>query len=295
MKNLRAGIPALFGLTLLLAIGLMSGCSAKRTITLWGDPQTGLILQYRLPEGQTLKYEISGRQAESTEVMGQKIDVESKVESTYSLRSMGKKDGNLQLEISIEAMNIQTKSPQGELSPDLSPVIGKSFVMTLSSLGEEIDLSGAESIEYNGPAGKRNLASRFQTVFPDTAARPVKVGDSWTTQDAIVEKGEGGTITIRFHNVHTLEGFETVGGFECARVQAKVSGDVAGDGNQGGATYTVKGRYQGVDTWYFAYKKGILVKLLSSGVIDATVDVTSPQNMTIPTKQELESEITLIK
>jgi hypothetical protein len=120
------------------------------------------------------------------------------------------------------------------------------------------------------------------------------VGNSWTTQDAIVEKGEAGAITIRFQNVHTLAGFETVGGFECARIKTKVSGDVEGDGNQGGATYTLKGRYHGEDTWYFAYKAGILVKLLSSGVIDATIDVTSPQNMTIPTKQKLESEITLI-
>jgi len=295
MKILRAGTPALIWSTVLLAIGFMSGCAAKRTVTLWGDPQTGLILQYRLPEGQTLKYETSGRQAESTEVMGQKIDVESKVESAYSLRSMGQKDGNLQLEVSIETMSIHTKSPQRELSPDLSPVIGKSFVMTLSPFGEEIDISGAESIEYTGPAGKRNLASRFQTVFHDAAAQPVMVGNSWTTQDAIVEKGEAGAITIRFQNVHTLAGFETVEGLECARIQAKVTGDVEGDGNQGGATYTVKGRYQGLDTWYFAYKEGILVKVSSSGVIDATIDVTSPQTMTIPTKQELSSEIRLIR
>jgi hypothetical protein len=227
--------------------------------------------------------------------MGQKIDVESKAESTYSVLSMGQKDGNLQLEVTIDNLSIHTKSPQREFSPDLASVVGKRFVMVLSPLGEELDVSGAESIEYTGPAGKRNLASRFQTVFPDASVQPVKVGNSWTTQDAIVEKGETGMITIRFQNAHTFAGIETVEGLECARIQAKVSGDVEGDGSQGGATYTVKGRYQGVDTWYFAYKEGILVKLLSSGTIDATIDVTSPQNITIPTKQELESEITLIR
>jgi hypothetical protein len=119
-------------------------------VTLWGDPQSGLILQYRLAEGQVLKYRTSGRQVESSDVMGQKIEVESKVESTYALKSMGQREGNLQLEVSIEGMSIHSKSPQREFSPDLSPVIGKSFAMTLSPLGEELDLSGAESIEFTG-------------------------------------------------------------------------------------------------------------------------------------------------
>jgi hypothetical protein len=294
MKNPRAlrlglKLPLAF-----LATGLMAGCAAK-TVPLWGDPQSGVVLQYRLAEGLVLKYRTSGRQVESSDVMGQKIEVESKVESTFALKSMGQKEGNLQLEVTVEAMSIHSKSPQREFSPDLKPVIGKKFAMTLTPLGEELDVSGAESIEFTGAAGKRNIASRFQTVFPDAAAQPVKVGDGWTTQDAIVEKGESGGITIRLQNAHTLAGFETVEGLECARIQAKVTGDVEGEGSQGGATYTVKGRYQGVDTWYFAYKEGILVKISSTGVIDATIDVTSPQTMTIPTKQELESEITLVR
>jgi hypothetical protein len=278
-------IPGIYGL---------AGCAAK-TVPIWGDPQTGLVLQYRLPEGQVLKYRTSGEQVESSDVMGQKINVESTVTGTYSFKSMGQKDSHLQLEVTIDGMSINTKSPQREFSPDMSPIIGKNFIMILSSLGEELDVSGAKSIQYEGPTGKRNLASRFQTLFPNPAGKPVKTGDSWTTQDAIVEEGETGKVTINFKNVHTLEGFETVQGMECARIKAKVSGNLDGDGTQGGATYTVKGSYEGTDTWYFAYKEGILVKLVSAGVVDAMVDVTSPQSLTIPTKQEMKVEITLIE
>jgi hypothetical protein len=35
--------------------------------------------------------------------------------------------------------------------------------------------------------------------------------------------------------------------------------------------------------------------LVSAGVVDAMVDVTSPQSLTIPTKQEMKVEITLIE
>jgi hypothetical protein len=278
-------IPGIYGL---------AGCAAK-TVPIWGDPQTGLVLQYRLPEGQVLKYRTSGEQVESSDVMGQKINVESTVTGTYSFKSMGQKDSHLQLEVTIDGMSINTKSPQREFSPDMSPIIGKNFIMILSSLGEELDVSGAKSIQYEGPTGKRNLASRFQTLFPNPAGKSVKAGDSWTTQDAIVEEGETGKVTINFKNVHTLEGFETVEGMECARIKAKISGNLEGDGTQGGATYTVKGGYEGTDTWYFAYKEGILVKVVSVGVVDATVDVTSPQSLTIPTKQVMKMEITLIE
>jgi hypothetical protein len=278
-------VPGIYGL---------AGCAAK-TVPIWGDPQTGLVLQYRLPEGQVLKYRTSGEQVERSDVMGQKIEVDSTVTGTYSFKSMGQKDSHLQLEVTIDGMSINTKSPQREFSPDMSPIIGKNFIMILSSLGEELDVSGAKSIQYEGPTGKRNLASRFQTLFPNPAGKPVKTGDSWTTQDAIVEEGETGKVTINFKNVHTLEGFETVQGMECARIKAKVSGNLDGDGTQGGATYTVKGSYEGTDTWYFAYKEGILVKLVSAGVVDAMVDVTSPQSLTIPTKQEMKVEITLIE
>jgi hypothetical protein len=272
----------------------LAGCAVK-TVPIWGNPQTGLILQYRLSEGQVLRYQTSGEQVESTEVMGQKIEVDSTVTGTYSFKSEGRKEGHHQLRVTIDNMSINIKAPQREISPDMSPVIGKSFPMPLSSLGEELDVSGAESIQFETPTGKRNLASRFQTFFPNPAGRPVRVGDTWTTKDAIVEKGETGRVTINFKNDHTLEGFETVEGMECARIKAKVSGDLEGDGTQGGATYTVKGGYEGTDTWYFAYKEGILVKLVSDGAVDAMVDVTSPQSLTVPTKQTMKMEITLIK
>jgi hypothetical protein len=277
-----------------LGIYGLAGCAAK-TVPIWGDPQTGLVLQYRLPEGQILRYRTSFEQAESSDVMGQKIEVESTVAGAYSFKSMGLKDSQHQLEVTIDDMSMNIKSPQREFTPDLNPVIGKSFIMILSSLGEELDVSEAESIQYDGPTGKRNVASSFQTFFPNPAGKPVKVGDSWTTQDAIVEKGETGKVTINFKNIHTLEGFETVEGMECARIKAKVSGNLDGAGTQGGATYTVKGGYEGTDTWHFAYKEGILVKVVSAGVVDAMVDVTSPQSLKIPTKQEMKVEITLIE
>ena len=38
-----------------LAITFLAGCAVK-TANLWGDPNTGLILQYQMPEDRVLKY-----------------------------------------------------------------------------------------------------------------------------------------------------------------------------------------------------------------------------------------------
>jgi len=43
-------------LPVFLVIFMLAGCAAK-TAKVWGDPQTGLILKYRMAEDQVPKYQ----------------------------------------------------------------------------------------------------------------------------------------------------------------------------------------------------------------------------------------------
>jgi len=84
--------------------------------------------------------------------------------------------------------------------------------MILSPLGKELDLSGAESIQYDlGPGGKHSIESDFQALFPDLAGRPVKIGDAWTSKDTITEKSSLAEIHMNLESLNTLEGFERIG------------------------------------------------------------------------------------
>ncbi len=111
-----------------------------------------------------------------------------------------------------------TSSAQGDLSPDMASVKGKSFNMVLSPLGSEVDVAGAEALTYEMGGESRNLSSGFKTFFPDLAGKPVKIGDTWPSSSSVEEKTGSMVITVDLQNVNTLEGFETVDGMECARI-----------------------------------------------------------------------------
>lgn len=277
---------------LILVIGISAGCAVK-TAKPWGDPQTGLILQYRMLENQILKYQLSTDQSQSMDVMGQTIETQTDAKTEFSVQSKGKKGNNHQLRVTIDSMALNIDGPQGPFSPDMSSVIGKSFEMSLSPLGKELDLAGAKSIQYDlGSAGKRSVLSNFQAMFSDLAGVPVKIGDTWTAEDMITEEFGSGELRIHITSTNTLEGYETIDGLECAKIRAKATGTMEGQGEQGGMDLSVEGDLEGNETWYFAYKEGIFVKTSSDISIEGTVTI-SPQNMTIPMRTGMKIEVKL--
>ncbi len=117
-----------------LAVCMLTGCAAK-TAPVYGDPQTGFILQYRMPEGQVLKYDSWGETFQTSDVMGQTIETDISVANAFTVISNGQEENNHRLTITIDGMSLKIQSTQAELEPDMSTVIGKSFDMVLSSLG----------------------------------------------------------------------------------------------------------------------------------------------------------------
>ncbi|MFQ6070615.1 MAG: hypothetical protein ACE5LC_08850 [Candidatus Aminicenantales bacterium] len=271
----------------------LAGCAVKRA-PLWGDPQTGLILTYRLPKGEVLKYKRSGEFSQYYEIMGQTVELSASDSAEFSVALKGEKNGNLLLSITIEAAEQSLVGPQGDLSPDVSPIVGRSFEMTISPLGKELELSGADSIRYQSPDGERSVEADFQDTFPDLADRPVKVGDTWKSTWGVNDVVGSSESKIDFESENTLEGFETVEGFECARIASKLKGYLQGQGEQQGVEVAIDGNIEGTFTWYFAYKEGIFVKMISEGMGDMTVTVPS-QGFTIPVTREYSGEVKLIK
>jgi hypothetical protein len=289
-KISRAGLTvALIGAAALI----LAGCAAK-TAVVESAPAPGIVLQYKMPAGQVLRYSEVGEVKESGEVMGQTIESVTKAESAFSFRAKGAKEGNHLLEATIENMTIQIRSMQGELSPDLTPVIGKSFDMVLSPLGTEVDVSGAESIQYEFMGSTRNLASGFKIFFPDLPEKPVEIGDTWPSNFTIADKNETTDIRIEMQGVCTLDGFETVDGMECARIKSEYTGTIQGTGNQQGAELYFSGNAKGSDIWHFAVKEGLYVKSASDVVNELVIDVVGPQNLTIPTTQTRKGEVVLV-
>jgi len=277
-----------------LVIALLAGCAANRPF--WGDVKTGLILEYRMPQDQSVKYRFSSKMTQDLEVGGQSIQNTINLGLLFSAISKGFEGNNHLLLMTIDSAKTDVKSPQGSFSPDMSQVFGKNFNLILSPLGKELKMSGADTIKYSlGQGGERTLSSNFQTIFPDLPGKPVKIGDSWTTNDTINVKEGGTAMRMTFVSVNTLQGFETVDGHECAKVTAKSTGKLGGEGEQMGANLYFDGDIQSNDVWYFSYKEGVFVKSISDALSEGTVALTGAQKMTIPMTMATKFETKLVK
>ena len=256
-------------------------------------PAATVVLEYKMPAGRALTYQSKSEEAQVMEIQGNPMDTHTTNTSTFTFKAKGLKDKNFLLGVTIDDIAAtMASSAQGDMSPDMSGVKGKSFDMVLSPLGAEVDVSGAEAITYDIASETRNLSSGFKIFFPDMPGKPLKVGDTWPSSAGTEEKTSSMKIQINFENVNTLEGFETVDGMECARISSQVTGTITGTGSQMGSDLTFSGTSKGKDVWYFAVKEGIFVKATSESTTEMSVDV-SAAGMTIPVTQTTKAEVKL--
>jgi len=253
-----------------------------------------LVLRYKMPAGQVLRYQDTGETRETTEVMGQTNETVATGKKTQSFLGKGQKDGNHLLGVNIDDWTLTIFSGQGDLSPDLKSVQGKSFDMVLSPLGVEVDVSGAESLTFMMAGSTQNVASGFKVFFPDLPDKPVKIGDSWPSSFVIENKSGPSIRRVEIQSANTFEGLETVDGIECARITSKQTGNISGTGSQQGLELLFAGTVKGTDVWYFAPKEGIFVKSTSDVVSEMTITVSGAQSMTVPTTQKRKGEVKLV-
>jgi hypothetical protein len=260
------------------------------------DAGAAVTLAYQFPDGKTISYRQASTEKQYMQINGQDINTLTQSSLEFSAKSKGMKDSNFGLGVTIDAMKISVQGPQGDLSPDLSQILGKSFEMTLSRLGKELDTSGAAAIKYQlGPTASRDLSPGFQAFFPDLADRPVKKGDTWTSQDKVTQNTGSGEILVSAQNVHTVDGFETVDGIECARIKTATTGTLKGNLEEGGVGLTLDCKIEGTGTWYFAIKEGVLVKADNKGSYTGAITAGEPANLSIPLSGETLEETRLIK
>ena len=256
--------------------------------------QEGVVLQYKMAAGRVLQYQLTSSTKEVADMMGQTVEGETKTKSDFSLRPKGQRKNDHLLEVTVNDIETSITSARGSLSPDMSPVKGKTFDMVLSPLGVEVDVSGAEAITFEVAGSTRNIASGFKAFFPDLPGRPVKVGDSWPSSFTVEDKSSTMSITYTIESVNTLDGFETVDGLECARISSKFTGGMSGSGQLQGMDMALTATIKGTDITHFAPREGIYVRTTSDMVREITATLSGPQNLTIPSTQTTTMEVKLV-
>lgn len=258
-------------ISIILIVSILAGCAAKKNI--WGDPETGLNLEYRMPEKGMLQYDLNSEYVQAMEVMGQKVDVASNSRNLFSMENSGIEDGSYKLNVTIDTAFIHFETTRGKLDPSMDGVIGKQFTYKVTPSGREVDYSEAEDLKYIlGESEELSIASDFMTLFPDLPEGLVKVGDTWTSVDTANEKSNSGYLEIITKNNNMIQGIEAYNGYECLKIHTTFSGVLSGSGKMQGINTSTSGSIEGEGDWYFAYKEGIFIKISTTGQAKSTTE-----------------------
>lgn len=269
---------------LIFAGVFLTGCSTQKS--LWGDEQTGLILNYRMAPDLPLTYQVTSTMTQKMNVMGQSFKVTSDDAVSFLFEPLNSKSKKTDLKVTVESFYMKITHAGGEIIPNSSDLTGKSFTMSVSSLGKEMNIEGADEICYDmGQEGKRSITPYMQAFFLDLPDHPVKVGDTWESKDVITDKSETSELALYYTNQHKFEGFENFKGHECIKVINTFSAGIEGNGMQQGMEFVTTGTLEGTETWYFAYKEGILLKSEVNGTA-STQTVAEAQKLEIPGERE---------
>ena len=242
---------------------IISGCATKEIS--WGDPQTGLFLQYNIRQGQTLNYTRKKDTTQSMEMMSQSMKTIKNTVADYFIKGSGTDDqNNIKAQVIINDLTINADSPQGQINPDTSSLMGKGFGITFSPKGKEVESTGIDELplistgQPNGPG--QSAKDFFLNLLPELPPDNIKIGDTWVTP--IDNKNKQGPLelTTRGETTSVLDGLETIQGMECIRIKSDSKSTVKGSGKTMEQDIKVDGEANASSTWYFAYKKGIFVK-----------------------------------
>ncbi len=259
------------------------------------DP--GVVLEYRMSAGGSVSYTFKSESTQTMQIKGQSIPVKSMETLSFSVRPNGMKDGIQVLGITIDGVSATASSPSGTMDADAEELVGKSFDMTLSKLGIEGGLPDPGDLTYvMGEEGPKSIIPGFGVMFPDLPGTPVRVGDTWPARLEMTEGDGESSVVIAIDAVNTLEGLDTLDGFECARITTVLKGTIKGNGKQQGTVWTMDSVMDGTGTWYFAYEEGILISDWTEGTADGAITIDAPDGeMVMPVVRELNMVTELVR
>jgi hypothetical protein len=255
-----------------------------------------VLLKYNYPQDKAVKYLNETRMRQTMDIQGMAMEANVETIAGCSIISAGREAGNLKLVVMIDTLAQTIESPNGYSGGAITDAIGKSFNMTISALGKELDLTSANELVFDIPgSGKSNATQTFADFFPDLPAKKIKPGFKWTSTDSVNAVAPSMT-TISFTIAeNTFEGVETIDGIDCAKFTSILSGTHSIKTETQGMDVKTNGKFTGTGIVYFAIKEGYFVKQTSELKLEGTLELTYPQEMSMPMTMEISSVNEMVK
>jgi hypothetical protein len=247
-------------------------------------------IAYNYPADKAIRYLGTNVMTQIMDIQGQSMQVDVNSAFGCFVKSAGKQDNNLMIEIKVDTLGQTTNSPMGGSGGTIQDIKGKTFNIIISPEGKLVDISGAEALVYTlEGSGESNMSQTFSDFFPVLPSKAVTTGDTWNSTDSLTTKSAAMTMTTIDNTINKLEGFETVNGIECAKISSQHSGKISMKIQNQGNDLSIKGPFTGTSEFLFAVKEGYFIKMTSATKVNGNLEMTSPQAMTFPIVLDMKS------
>ena len=176
-------------------------------------------------------------------------------------------------------MNRNEQNPQGNADTDFSKLLGKKVKISLSSNGEVSECKGFEELPViampmQGEDDAEDYKRFIEVLFPAMPDYPVSIGENWSFEKTRKrETGEKSVVNITTNYTYNFVEETVIDGIECLKIDVEMLSTEKGEQVQGGMVGILDIEEEGKRTIFFAYKKGMILRIEGSSTEEGNVVV----------------------
>lgn len=229
----------------------------------------------------------------SQDIQWGSANLERRYGARYALTGLGGGDGGPQVSVRLDSLGVVVSTPHGRQVLDTRHLVGSEAEMAISGRGGiPLYADSFPVFEMAGVLeGEVPLSRLMNYGFPDLPDRPVQVGDSWTTHSSRPQIEAHLHLTANLTTEYRFEGWETVDGVDCVRIEGRMVGEMTTRGQiRYGVSHDYTGTLQGSLTWFFDPSTGTLVGMTGEESSDGVMTTETAET---PIKQYTQIQIGL--
>ncbi len=266
---------------------------AAALVSAAASAQAQFTLQYKLPQGATYRFADSVVANTSQEMMGQQVKSTSilHVITRVDVAQL-RDDGTTVLVFAPESIRFNVKTARVDTTIVPQQLIGKRTQLEISRLGDVLGRQTLDSVKVGGLAA--SVGQRELVRLPAYPARPVKLGDKWTSTRPDTNESMGGKMISTATLEYTVLAKEARLGRQCLKVSYSGKTSVNGRGAMMGSTFYLEGNGTMSGTFWVDPATGLPVAEDAVTNMASTVSMTGQQSMTIPSTQAVSTHRRLL-
>lgn len=279
MERRRRKAP-LIGLLLGALIGGAGACTTEG----YREAAGPVDLRFALAAGEPVTYSADYEQEVLVDMGDHAMEATRRYETRYTITGTGTSGGQHEASVSLDSLRVAVTTAQGRQAFDTRHLIGDEFTIAVREFGGTPEYGGDVPAIDLGPmlGGEVGPTLLIDYAFPRLPDHPVAAGDTWV--DTIERTHVEGVLSVaaELRAEYALAGWETVNGVRCARIEARVGGDLSGVGERGGVSLDYAGRLEGTRVWLFDPASGSLVQMEGE---DSTEGRMTSESVDAPVRQ----------